>query len=81
MEGSICAPLLAESDTENNIISTHNVASVSDADTVINTNNTNSSQIEGEFIKNAKLQRLVNGCPVRSKLASNADVSQGRSQS
>ncbi|XP_070301865.1 zinc finger matrin-type protein 1 isoform X2 [Salvelinus sp. IW2-2015] len=45
-EGSICAPLLAESDTENNIISTHNVASVSDADTVINTNNTNSSQIE-----------------------------------
>eukprot|EP00063_Salmo_salar_P048187 XP_014023022.1 PREDICTED: zinc finger matrin-type protein 1-like isoform X1 [Salmo salar] len=50
MEGSICAPLLAESDTENNIISTHNVASVSDADTVINTNNTNSSQIEGSLL-------------------------------
>ncbi|XP_019910859.2 zinc finger matrin-type protein 1 [Esox lucius] len=46
-EQSICAPLLAESDTKNNNNSHYNVASVSDADTVINTNNTNSSQIEG----------------------------------
>ncbi|KAJ7999682.1 hypothetical protein DPEC_G00196940 [Dallia pectoralis] len=45
-ERSICAPLLAESDTKNNNNSHCNVASVSDADTVINTNNTNSSQTE-----------------------------------
>ncbi|KAL0977794.1 hypothetical protein UPYG_G00161260 [Umbra pygmaea] len=45
-EESICAPLLAESDTENNNNSHDNVASVSD--TVINTNITNSSQIEDQ---------------------------------
>ncbi|CAB1315431.1 unnamed protein product [Coregonus sp. 'balchen'] len=57
-ERCICAPLLAESDTENNIILTHNVASVSDADTVINTNNTNSSQIEADLGESDLLKGL-----------------------
>lgn len=45
---SVCTPLPAESDSQNNTTSTPNVASVTDADKVINTK-IDSTQVEGEF--------------------------------
>lgn len=45
---SVCTPLPAESDSQNNTSSTPNVASVTDADKVINTK-IDSTQVEGEF--------------------------------
>lgn len=44
----VCAPLLAESDAQNNTTSAPHAASVIDADKVINTNIDN-TQVEGEF--------------------------------
>lgn len=43
----VCAPLLAESDAQNNTTSAPHAASVIDADKVINTNIDN-TQVEGE---------------------------------
>lgn len=45
---SVCAPLFAESDAQNNTISSPHAASITDADKVINTN-IDSTQVEGEF--------------------------------
>lgn len=45
---SVCSPLLAESDSQNNTTSTPNAASVTDADKVIKTK-VDSTQVEGEF--------------------------------
>lgn len=45
---SVCTPLRAESDAQNNTTSSPHAASVTDADTVINTN-IDSAQVEGEF--------------------------------
>lgn len=47
---SVCTPLLAESDAQNNTASPPNAASVTDADKVINTK-TDSTQVEGEFCR------------------------------
>lgn len=46
---SVCAPLLAEPDAQNNTTSTPNAASVTDADKVINTK-IDSTQVEGELL-------------------------------
>lgn len=47
-DSRVCAPLLAESDAQNNTSSTPYEGSVTDADKVINTN-TDSTKVEGEF--------------------------------
>jgi len=44
----VCLPLTAVSDAQNNTISSRNVASVIDADTIINTKIGN-TQVEGEL--------------------------------
>lgn len=45
---SVCTPHIAESDAQNNTISTPIAASATDADKVINTK-IDSTQVEGEF--------------------------------
>ncbi|XP_070816085.1 zinc finger matrin-type protein 1 [Chaetodon trifascialis] len=55
---SVCAPLLAESDAQNDTINTPNAASVSDADTVINTK-IDSTQVEGEKSEEELLKSLL----------------------
>ena len=47
---SVCTPLLAESDAQNNKTSTPHAASATDADKVINTK-IDSTQVEGEFCR------------------------------
>ncbi|XP_058488874.1 zinc finger matrin-type protein 1 [Solea solea] len=55
---SVCAPLLAESDTQNNTSNAPNAASVIDADKVINTKIDN-SQGEGDTDEEERLQCLL----------------------
>ncbi|XP_070702752.1 zinc finger matrin-type protein 1 [Pempheris klunzingeri] len=55
---SVCAPLLAESDAQNNTTSTPNAASVTDADKVINTK-IDSAQVEGEKSDEELLKGLL----------------------
>lgn len=47
-DSRVCAPLLAESDAQNDTSKTHYESSVTDADKVINTN-IDSTKFEGEF--------------------------------
>uniref|UniRef100_A0A3Q3N797 Zinc finger matrin-type 1 n=1 Tax=Mastacembelus armatus TaxID=205130 RepID=A0A3Q3N797_9TELE len=59
MDGrSVCPPLFAESDSQNNTTSTPNAASVTDADTVINTK-TDSNQVEGDLSEEELLKDLL----------------------
>lgn len=56
---SVCAPLLAESDAQNNTTSAPHAASLTDADTVINTK-IDSTQVEGEFcLEHANIQSCL----------------------
>ncbi|XP_067101934.1 zinc finger matrin-type protein 1 [Osmerus mordax] len=58
-ERSICPLPMAKADTENYINSIPKISSVSDADTVINTYNINSSQLKGDLGEDQTLKGLL----------------------
>lgn len=73
-DSRVCAPLLAESDAQNDTSRTHNESSVTDADKVINTN-IDSTKFEGEFCQEhanttVRSSRPARCCYVASHLRS-----------